>query len=393
MSKTVQESQINQEWQTVRFDEICGNISIRVENPKESGSSTYVGLEHLEPEQLKIRKHGTPDDVYATKLRFKRGQILFGKRRFYQRKLAVADLDGICSAHMLVLEAKTKKIVKEFLPFFMQSEEFYMRALMVSEGSLSPTIKWRNLAKQEFLIPSITKQNSIIKIMTSIDKYKQATEELSDKFTILRELIRDRLLYNLLQTDFKSSENQKKHDITSLSTICRLRDDEKLDSNLYLGLENIESNSNLLRSKEQAMNFFSSKNSFRFGDVLYGKLRPNLNKVWLANEDGYCSKDILPLQPNEKILPEILLHTLSCSKFVSYAISRSAGTKMPRVNWSDIKKFKINPISLQEQQKIVFTLKQVDERIQSLRLILLSIVQTRKSILHSLLTPPKEYLA
>jgi len=89
-------------WNKVRFDEICSNISNRINNPKEAETDYYVGLEHLESEQLKIRKHGTPDDVSATKLKFESGQILFGKRRFYQRKLAVANREGICSAHMLV---------------------------------------------------------------------------------------------------------------------------------------------------------------------------------------------------------------------------------------------------------------------------------------------------
>src|SRR5690348_1846318 len=91
-------------WYSVRLDEICKNISKRIDNPKESKTNYYVGLEHLDPENPSITRSGTPEDVKRTKLLFKGGHILFGKRNWYLRRLAVADRDGICSAHMLVLE-------------------------------------------------------------------------------------------------------------------------------------------------------------------------------------------------------------------------------------------------------------------------------------------------
>ena len=79
----------------------------------------------------------------------------FGKRRAYQRKVAVADWDCICSAHAMVLEAIPGKILPDFLPFFMQSNQFMERAVEISEGSLSPTIKWKNLEQQSFIIPNL----------------------------------------------------------------------------------------------------------------------------------------------------------------------------------------------------------------------------------------------
>lgn len=100
----------------------------------------YVGLEHLDPDSLRIRRWGSPDDVEATKLCFKSGDIIFGRRRAYQRKLGVAEFDGTCSAHAMVLRAKPEVVLPEFLPFFMQSDLFMNRAVKISVGSLSPTI-------------------------------------------------------------------------------------------------------------------------------------------------------------------------------------------------------------------------------------------------------------
>lgn len=88
----------------MRFDEIAENIGDRV-NPAESDAERYVGLEHLDSDSQKIRRWGTPGDVIGQKLAFREGDIIFGRRRAYQRKLAVADFDGICSAHALVVRA------------------------------------------------------------------------------------------------------------------------------------------------------------------------------------------------------------------------------------------------------------------------------------------------
>src|SRR5688572_12031557 len=80
-------------WQVYRFDQIATSVAERVE-PGDVDAGYYVGLEHLDPDSLKIRRWGEPSDVEATKLRFRKGDIIFGRRRVYQRKLGVAEFDG-----------------------------------------------------------------------------------------------------------------------------------------------------------------------------------------------------------------------------------------------------------------------------------------------------------
>lgn len=81
-----------------RFDQLADQINDRV-MPDEADVDRYVGLEHLDPDSLRIRRWGDTSEVESTKLLFKPGDIIFGKRRVYQRKVAVADFEGICSAH------------------------------------------------------------------------------------------------------------------------------------------------------------------------------------------------------------------------------------------------------------------------------------------------------
>lgn len=156
-------SELKPGWKRVKFGQMASCINDRVDNPSEAGVERYVGLEHLDPENLCIRRWGAPEEVESTKLRFRSGDIIFGKRRAYQRKLAVADFDGICSAHAMVLRAKPSIVIRDFLPFFMQSDFFMERAIAISVGSLSPTINWRVLAEEVFPLPPLEEQ---IKIMT-----------------------------------------------------------------------------------------------------------------------------------------------------------------------------------------------------------------------------------
>ena len=156
-------------WKIWRFDQIATNVNVRIDNPSESGKEHYVGLEHLDPDSLLIRRWGSPDDVEATKLCFKKGDIIFGRRRAYQRKLGVAEFDGICSAHAMVLRAKPEVVLPEFLPFFMQSDLFMNRAVEISVGSLSPTINWKTMALQEFVLPPIDAQRRLAELLLAME--------------------------------------------------------------------------------------------------------------------------------------------------------------------------------------------------------------------------------
>jgi len=153
-------------WKTWRFDQIAVNVADRAE-PVDVDVDYYVGLEHLDSDSLKIRRWGQPSDVGATKLLFRKGDIILGRRRVYQRKLAVAEFDGICSAHAMVLRPRTDAVLPQFLPFFMQSDLFMSRALEISVGSLSPTINWRTLARQEFALPPLGEQRRIAGVLQS----------------------------------------------------------------------------------------------------------------------------------------------------------------------------------------------------------------------------------
>ncbi|GAB7079136.1 restriction endonuclease subunit S [Megalodesulfovibrio paquesii] len=173
------------DWKMVKFGDIAQNVAVRVD-PADAKTDVYVGLEHLDPSTIHLRQWGHPSDVTGQKLTFKKGDVIFGRRRAYQRKLAVAEFDGICSAHAMVVRAKPKLILPEFLPFFLQSDMFMERAIEISVGSLSPTINWKTLREQEFPLPPLAEQQRIAEILWAADEAKESHYKLLEDQIIFR---------------------------------------------------------------------------------------------------------------------------------------------------------------------------------------------------------------
>lgn len=169
---------------TFKFDEIAFN-STEKKKPVDEDKYTYLGLEHLDPDSIYVTRYGADVAPKGDKLVMKKGDVLFGKRRAYQKKVAIAPFDGIFSAHGMVLRPKEDVIDKNFFPMFIKSDYFLDAAIKISVGSLSPTINWRDLKELKFELPSLEEQRKLADVLWAIydmkDKYKRlisATDEL-----------------------------------------------------------------------------------------------------------------------------------------------------------------------------------------------------------------------
>lgn len=182
-------------WKMVKFGDIAQNVAVRVD-PADAKTDVYVGLEHLDPSTIHLRQWGHPSDVTGQKLAFKKGDVIFGRRRAYQRKLAIAEFDGICSAHAMVVRAKPKMILPEFLPFFLQSDMFMERAIEISVGSLSPTINWKTLREQVFPLPPLDQQKRVADILWAADEVIERWLEVAINLEITGKTLRTELIHN-----------------------------------------------------------------------------------------------------------------------------------------------------------------------------------------------------
>ena len=160
-----------------RFEQIAIN-STEKKKPTEEDRFKYLGLEHLDSGSLKVTRFGSDVAPIGEKLVMREGDVLFGKRRAYQKKVSIAPFDGIFSAHGMVLRPREDVIDKEFFPLFISSDYFLDAAIKISVGSLSPTINWRELRNLEFNLPPLEEQRRLAQVLWAMNNTMEAYKKL-----------------------------------------------------------------------------------------------------------------------------------------------------------------------------------------------------------------------
>jgi type I restriction enzyme S subunit len=153
-------------WTRVRFGDVVQLVRDRVD-PETSGIERYVAGEHMDTDDLRIRRWGEVGAGYlgpAFHMRFKPGHVLYGSRRTYLRKVALADFEGICANTTFVLEsADPSVLLPELLPYVMQTEAFHDHSIKQSKGSVNPYVNFSDLAWYEFDLPDTDEQHRFLR--------------------------------------------------------------------------------------------------------------------------------------------------------------------------------------------------------------------------------------
>jgi type I restriction enzyme S subunit len=167
-------------WRMVKFGDVVRQVSEAVRDPAAERLDRVVGLEHIDSDDLHIKRWDHIGEGTSFTKRFRKGQVLFGRRRAYLRKVAQAEFDGICSGDITVMEPNGKDLLPELLPFLVQTDGFYEHTQKVSAGGLSPRARWRDLATYEFPLPPIPEQRRIAEILWAAESYGTAFGRLQD---------------------------------------------------------------------------------------------------------------------------------------------------------------------------------------------------------------------
>ena len=156
----------------VRLDDVA--VEARETWNQDRKDVPVVGLENLEPDEIWLRQWNVnPDENTFTK-GFKKGQLLFGRRRAYQKKMSLASCDGICSGDITVIAARPEKIVPELLPFYLRTDAFFDFAMRGSGGSLSPRVKWSHISDYEFDLPPMDEQKKLAELLWAANDLKES---------------------------------------------------------------------------------------------------------------------------------------------------------------------------------------------------------------------------
>ena len=331
-----------------RFTEIAIN-STEKKKPVEEDKFTYIGLEHLDSGTLTVSRWGSDIAPIGEKLVMKKGDVLFGKRRAYQKKVGIAPFDGIFSAHGMVLRPREEVITKEYFPLFISSDYFLNEAIRISVGSLSPTVNWKDLKDLEFTIPSIEEQKRITPLIWAAIEAKNAYKE---QIKCTDDLVKSQFIemFGNPVTNAKQWPTQPLKKVAPEHT-PRI---PTVGKYWWLNLDMIESYSGNIIEKVYADldEIGSSTSTFDETMVLYSKLRPYLNKVVVPEDFGYATTELVGLKPDPTVLNKyFLFNLLRGDDFVSYANGIAGGAQMPRMPVKALREFEciLPPLELQEQ--------------------------------------------
>ena len=143
------------------INDIANVISESISNPAESGYDIFVGLEHYDSGEVKITRYGSTDSLVTAVKVFKKGDILLARRNVYLKRAGLVDFDGVTSGDSIVLRVKpdlsklgtSSSSVQKYLPFVLNTEEFWNYAEKYSDGTMSKRLSPKTLLQYEFEIP------------------------------------------------------------------------------------------------------------------------------------------------------------------------------------------------------------------------------------------------
>ncbi len=251
--------------------------------------------------------------------------------------------------------------------------EFIDLADLSNPGPL-PAITAARVKNTTIPLPPLPEQRAIAHVLQTIQEAK---------FTRQREIALERerkaALMDYLFSQGTKGESRKETEIGEISEsweIVQLKEIASLRSEHmnpkdnphlnYVGLEHIDPGVSLLKRWGEASEVKSVKYRFYPDDVLYGKLRPYLDKVILAEMEGICSTDILVVSANSKTIPRFLVYLLHTQSLIRHAMATSRGVNHPRTTWDALEKFTFALPLLPEQRAITKVLQAIDKKITAL---------------------------
>lgn len=345
-----------------KFEDIIFNITEK-KKPVEEDKYNYIGLEHLESGNLFISKWGSDTAPEGEKIVMKKGDVLFGKRRAYQKKVAISPIDGIFSAHGMVLRPKEDVICKEFLPFFISSEAFLNEAIRISVGGLSPTVNWKDIKELEFDLPSLAEQKVLAGKLWAAYEVKQSYLKMIEA---TEEMVKSQFI-EMFGNPQNNSQRRKTVRFDEVLTFQRGHDLPEKERKSEGAVPIYGSNGFVgYHTESKAKNGIVTGRSGTIGKVYCIK-----GYYWPLNTSLYS----IDTHGNNLTYLKYMVEAFDVSRF-------SNGTGVPTLNRNDIHKEMIPLVDISEQEAFEVIAHQVDKSISELRKSIDAIDKVIKSLIN-----------
>lgn len=366
-----------------RFDQIAENSTAK-KKPEESDRDRYVGLEHLDPGTLEVTRWGAEVTPKGDKLLMKKGDVLFGRRRAYQKKVGIAPFDGIFSAHGMVLRPKADVVDPMFFPFFISSDIFLDEAIRVSVGSLSPTANWKDLRTLEFDLPSPGKQRELAGILSEAESLKGHYRKM---LTTCDDVVKSQFVEmfgRLNSTDLKPLK-----DVCSIITDGTHQPPKFVDRGIpFLFVSNITSDTvNYDTNKFISVEDYEQlirRTPIEVGDVLVSAVGSFGHPAIVEDDRPFCfQRHIAYLKPRHDLIDSNYLHAALLSEDAQRYMDRCAkGAAQRTVTLKSFKEMKVPVPPFSLQQEFADFVAQVDKSKFAVQKALDELNATTKKILN-----------
>jgi len=372
----------------VKFGDVVRQVKDKVD-PQTAGLERYVAGEHMDTDNLHIRRWGDVGAGYlgpAFHMRFQPGQILYGSRRTYLRKIAVADFEGITANTTYVIEPKDPEVLlPDFLPFVMSTERFHEHSIKQSKGSVNPYINFSDITWYEFPLPPVDEQRRIADLLWAADDVISSYQEVLENL----EKLNVRITEKLFSKGIDDSETTQT-EIGSIPSHWQLKQLQEITSTVnngfvgqaakhyvsdgipYLLGKNVREN----RLEVEELTFISKefhessvRSQLRIGDVLTVQSgHVGVSCVVPPEFDGANCHAIIISRPIPDVISGYFLSHYFNSQIGRQRLSGlHIGTTIPHINTSDLRKFKIPVPPYSEQMAIVETCETIIQRIKDIQ--------------------------
>ena len=366
-----------------RFDQIAFNSTAK-KTPTESNKEHYIGLEHIDSDCLEISRWGSDVAPIGEKLIMKKGDVLFGKRRAYQRKLAIAPFDGIFSAHGMVLRPNEEIVDKDFFPFFMSSDMFMERAVQISVGGLSPTINWKDLREQEFNLPPLTEQKILAEKLWAAYRLKESYKKL---LAATEEMVKSQFIEMFGTTDLPKTDVKKFIDVVTSSGQYGTNTsatDYIEGTARYIRITDINDDGSLNEDIKSAESY-DDKYALAKNDMVFARTGATVGKTYLHESgDAIYAGYLIKYHPNESFIrPRFLKAFTHSSTYYSWVSKTQKVGAQPNISAAQYDNMPILVPSLAVQDEYLNIYNQADKSGFELRKSIDAIDAVIKSLINN----------
>lgn len=367
-------------WKKWRFDEVCRLVNTSSKAPVADGLDHVIGLEHIEPGNLHITKWDTLEKETTFTRKFVKGQVLFGRRRAYQRKVAYAEFDVICSGDILVFEAIEENLLPELLPFLIQSDGFFEKALATSAGSLSPRTKFKELADYEFLLPPKAEQKRLAELLWVADKVVEKEKREREKIEELYNYQIEDLFVGKKVT-FGNCAN-----INERTLSAKTPNDYMFH---YIDIASIVSPKHLgpLTKYSFADAPSRARRIVKQNDIVLSLVRPYLKsfvQIKSNQNNLIASTGTAVVSAKSENSTDFLFHMLFSKAFMAFCENRMNGTNYPAITPADLADFQIPSYNYDEQLSIANKLNAIDNTIEQLECQIIKSQEVKQEIINQI---------